>query len=154
MATAVLPVCRSPMMSSRCPRPMGTMASMGLRPVCMGWLTDRRGKIPGALVEVRRRSLELMGPFPSMGFPRASRTRPRSSGPTGTSRDGANDISTGARGKAKTGEKRRTDDLSGSLDGVALLDQSIVSEDGNSAAIVQGVDGELDESIALAHRRG
>ncbi len=31
-ATAVLPVCRSPMISSRWPRPMGTIASMALRP--------------------------------------------------------------------------------------------------------------------------
>ena len=40
MATAVLPVCRSPMMSSRCPRPMGTRESTALMPVCMGSFTD------------------------------------------------------------------------------------------------------------------
>ena len=39
-ATAVLPVWRSPMISSRCPRPIGTMASIDFRPVCTGWLTD------------------------------------------------------------------------------------------------------------------
>jgi hypothetical protein len=33
IATAVLPVCRSPMMSSRWPRPIGIRASMALMPV-------------------------------------------------------------------------------------------------------------------------
>ncbi len=40
MATAVLPVLRSPMISSRCPRPMGIMLSTALMPVCKG-LHDR-----------------------------------------------------------------------------------------------------------------
>src|SRR3972149_482442 len=35
-AMAVLPVWRSPMISSRWPRPMGIMPSMALRPVCSG----------------------------------------------------------------------------------------------------------------------
>ena len=39
IAIAVLPVCRSPMISSRWPRPIGTMASMALMPVCSGSLT-------------------------------------------------------------------------------------------------------------------
>jgi hypothetical protein len=38
-ATAVLPVWRSPMINSRWPRPIGTMPSMALRPVCSGSLT-------------------------------------------------------------------------------------------------------------------
>ncbi len=33
----VLPVERSPMMSSRCPRPIGIIASIGMMPVCTGW---------------------------------------------------------------------------------------------------------------------
>ena len=36
IATAVLPVWRSPMISSRWPRPIGTIESMDLRPVCIG----------------------------------------------------------------------------------------------------------------------
>jgi hypothetical protein len=36
IAMAVLPVPRSPMMSSRWPRPIGIMASMALMPVCIG----------------------------------------------------------------------------------------------------------------------
>src|SRR4029453_17042634 len=36
IATAVLPVWRSPMISSRWPRPIGTRLSIALRPVCTG----------------------------------------------------------------------------------------------------------------------
>ena len=42
MQMAVLPVLRSPMISSRWPRPMGVMASMALMPVCSGCLTGWR----------------------------------------------------------------------------------------------------------------
>ena len=38
MPMAVLPVLRSPMISSRWPRPIGVMASMALMPVCSGSL--------------------------------------------------------------------------------------------------------------------
>jgi hypothetical protein len=41
--------------------------------------------MPGALSDARERSDVLISPLPSMGLPRASTTRPRSSGPTGTS---------------------------------------------------------------------
>ena len=48
MPMAVLPVLRSPMISSRWPRPIGVIASMALMPVCSGSLTgctlgDARG---------------------------------------------------------------------------------------------------------------
>ena len=49
IATAVLPVWRSPMISSRWPRPTGTSASSALRPVCTGSCTDLRGMMPGRL---------------------------------------------------------------------------------------------------------
>jgi hypothetical protein len=49
MAMVVLPVDRSPMISSRWPRPMGIMASMAMMPVCTGWLTERRRMMPGAI---------------------------------------------------------------------------------------------------------
>jgi hypothetical protein len=55
MAMAVLPVWRSPMMSSRWPRPMGINASTALRPVCMGSCTDLRCRIPGACTARRGR---------------------------------------------------------------------------------------------------
>ena len=48
--TAVLPVLRSPMISSRWPRPIGIIASMALMPVCMGSVTGCRSAIPGAMM--------------------------------------------------------------------------------------------------------
>ncbi len=82
---AVLPVWRSPMMSSRWPRPIGISASTALRPVAIGSCTDLRGMIPGAFTSTRARCVVLIGPLPSIGLPSASTTRPRSSLPTGTS---------------------------------------------------------------------
>ena len=49
MAMAVLPVLRSPMISSRWPRPIGVMASMALMPVCSGSSTGWRSAMPGAV---------------------------------------------------------------------------------------------------------
>ena len=43
IATAVLPVWRSPMISSRWPRPIGTIESIDFRPVCTGWLDRLTG---------------------------------------------------------------------------------------------------------------
>ena len=45
----VLPVERSPMISSRWPRPIGIIASMAMMPVCTGWLIGRRRMMPGAI---------------------------------------------------------------------------------------------------------
>ncbi len=47
-AIAVLPVWRSPMMSSRWPRPIGIIASIALMPVCIDSLTGMRSTTPGA----------------------------------------------------------------------------------------------------------
>ncbi len=85
-ATAVLPVWRSPMMSSRCPRPTGTIASIDLSPVCTGCETDLRQITPGATFSIGSVSFALTGPLPSIGWPSEFTTRPMSSGPTGTSR--------------------------------------------------------------------
>jgi hypothetical protein len=54
---AVLPVWRSPMISSRWPRPIGIMASMALMPVCSGSFTGWRSTTPGP----GARSGELLG---------------------------------------------------------------------------------------------
>ena len=83
-ATAVLPVWRSPMMSSRWPRPIGTMPSMALRPVCIGSRTDWRSTTPGARVSIGANVLVRIGPLPSIGWPSALTTRPSISSPTGT----------------------------------------------------------------------
>ena len=48
-AMAVLPVWRSPMMSSRWPRPIGIIESMALMPVCSGSFTGWRSTMPGRL---------------------------------------------------------------------------------------------------------
>ena len=73
------------MISSRWPRPIGTRASIAFRPVCIGSVTDLRGMMPGALSSTRRRSVEAIGPLPSIGLPRPSTTRPSKPLPTGTS---------------------------------------------------------------------
>ena len=49
MQMVVLPVERSPMISSRWPRPIGIIASIAMMPVCTGWLTDLRRMMPGAI---------------------------------------------------------------------------------------------------------
>ena len=69
MAMAVLPVLRSPMMSSRWPRPIGVMASMALMPVCSGWSTGCRPATPGAIDSTGRLRSVTIGPLPSSGLP-------------------------------------------------------------------------------------
>src|SRR6478609_7970887 len=51
---AVLPVPRSPMMSSRWPRPIGIIASIDLMPVCIGSFTGCRTMMPGAMISTSR----------------------------------------------------------------------------------------------------
>src|SRR5215475_5620845 len=86
IATAVLPVWRSPIRSSRWPRPIGTIASIALRPVCTGCETDWRQITPGAIFSMTSLAFALIGPLPSIGAPSEFTTRPISSGPTGTER--------------------------------------------------------------------
>src|SRR5918995_1721987 len=85
-ATVVFPVLRSPMISSRWPRPIGVIASMALIPVCSGSCTGRRATMPGAWISRRRYVSVLTGPLPSIGCPRALTTRPSMTSPTGTER--------------------------------------------------------------------
>src|SRR5579884_333271 len=85
IAIAVLPVERSPMISSRWPRPTFVIESIALIPVCSGSFTGWRCTTPGALNSSGRRSFVSIGPWPSSGLPRGSTTRPRSASPTGTS---------------------------------------------------------------------
>src|SRR5919198_1922728 len=84
IATAVFPVWRSPMISSRCPRPIGTMASIALSPVCSGSFTGCRSTTPGASRSIGANCLVAIGPLPSTGCPRALTTRPSISSPIGT----------------------------------------------------------------------
>ena len=86
MAIAVLPVCRSPMISCRWPRPMAVIASMALMPVCSGSFTGWRWTTEGACVSSGRTSVLSIGPLPSSGSPSGPITRPRKASPTGTDR--------------------------------------------------------------------
>src|SRR5574337_939058 len=86
IATAVLPVWRSPMISSRWPRPTGTIESWHFSPVCTGCPSVWRAVTPGAAFSMTSVILALIGPLPSIGWPSALTTRPISSGPTCTSR--------------------------------------------------------------------
>src|SRR6185437_12262844 len=84
-AIAVLPVWRSPMISSRWPRPIGIIASMALIPVCIGSSTGWRETTPGALNSAGRTSLVCTSPLPSSGLPSGSTMRPSRPSPTGIS---------------------------------------------------------------------
>jgi len=53
-ATAVLPVWRSPMISSRWPRPIGIIESIAMIPVWTGVSTDLRVITPGAMRSIGR----------------------------------------------------------------------------------------------------
>ena len=81
---AVLPVVRSPMISSRWPRPIGIIESIAFRPVWSGSFTGWRSTTPGALNSSGRVSLAWSGGPPSMGLPSGSTMRPISESPTGT----------------------------------------------------------------------
>src|SRR5579885_776806 len=83
-AIAVFPVWRSPMISSRCPRPIGIIESMAFRPVAMGSRTGWRSMTPGAIRSSAINFVVLIGPLSSMGCPREFTTRPTSASPTGT----------------------------------------------------------------------
>ena len=85
IAMAVLPVCRSPSINSRWPRPMGMSASMTLRPVCSGTVTGARSMMGAAGRSIGRRLLEATGTSPSSGRPSGSMTRPSNPSPTATS---------------------------------------------------------------------
>ena len=85
IAIAVLPVCRSPIISSRCPLPIGVIASIAVIPVSKGVLTLLRVITPGAILSIGRFFLVLISPSPSIGCPNALTTRPNNSSPTGTS---------------------------------------------------------------------
>ena len=83
--TAVLPVLRSPMTSSRWPRPTGIMLSTALMPNCSGSFTGWRSLMPGATMSTFMLALALIAGPPSMALPSGSTTRPSISGPAGTS---------------------------------------------------------------------
>src|SRR3954469_16689074 len=104
------------MISSRWPRPIGTMESIALRPVCTGCATDWRAITPGATFSITSVSLALIAPLPSIGW--------------------TSDVNTPADRRAarvphpaeELGTDRHGKDLAGALDGVALGDVRVFAE--------------------------
>ena len=69
-ATAVLPVCRSPMISCRWPRPIAVIASIAVMPVYSGSFTGWRETTFGAWTSSGRLTSETIGPLSSNGWPK------------------------------------------------------------------------------------
>src|SRR5881397_2439858 len=67
IAIAVLPMARSPMISSRWPRPIGIIESIALIPVWSGSFTGCRLMMPGATMSTLRVFVPWSGPIPSRG---------------------------------------------------------------------------------------
>ena len=105
-AIAVLPVWRSPMISSRWPRPIGISASIALRPVAIGSFTDLRGMMPGALTSTRR---ALVGLDRALAVDRIAERVDHAA--------------------EQALADRRVHDGAGALDGLAFLDLAVVAED-------------------------
>ncbi len=80
MAMVVLPVWRSPMINSRCPRPMGIIESIDFKPVCRGSFTGCLYITPGAFLSNGISNISPpIFPRPSSGSPSGLITRPNMS---------------------------------------------------------------------------
>ena len=121
---AVLPVVRSPMISSRWPRPIGIIESIAFRPVWSGSFTGWRWTTPGALNSSGRRSDASIGPWPSTGLPSGSTIRPTSASPTGHAGDAA-----------------------GAADGLALLDLVPLAEQGGADVVLLEVERDARDAV-------
>src|ERR1700691_585682 len=131
-AIAVLPVWRSPMISSRWPRPIGISASMAFRPVAIGSCTDLRGMMPGAFTSTRDLWSALIGPLPSIRSPRAAAPPP---------------------GRALA--DRHLDDGAGALDGLAFLDLAVGAEDHDADIVGFEIERHaFDAALELDHLAG
>ena len=94
------------MMSSRCPRPIGTMESMALSPVCTGWPTDWRVMTPGATFSMGEYASASIGPLAVDGLPERVDHPPE-----------------------QTPAYRHLEDTAGALDGVSLGYVGVVAHD-------------------------
>ena len=79
---AVLPVFLSPIISSLCPLPMGTIESMAFIPVCRDDETSFLLITPGASYSRGLYLLLFIRPFESRGYPKAFITLPIKGLPT------------------------------------------------------------------------
>ena len=132
IATAVLPVCRSPMISSRWPRPIGTIASIALSPVCSGSLTGVPIDDAGRDALDRRR---LLGDDRALAVDRlAERVH-----------DAADQLVA----------DRHRDDAAGPLDRVAFLDLREVAEQHRADALFFEVQRDAEDAVReLEHLAG
>ena len=119
MAMAVLPVLRSPMISSRWPRPIGVMASMALMPVCSGCSTGCRPATPGAIDSTGR---ECVGDDRALAVERIAQR-----------------IDDAADHRLAD---RHLQQLAGGADLVALGDLEVVAEDDDADGVLFEVEGQ------------
>ena len=125
IAMAVLPVWRSPMISSRWPRPIGIMASMALMPVCTGVSTGWRDD------DARGDALDRAG---LGGVDRAlavERLAERVDHPAD-----------------QRVADRHLDDAAGGLDLVALLELGVVAQDQGADRLLLQVEGHAHDAAA------
>src|SRR5947207_2958100 len=152
---AVFPVVRSPMISSRWPRPIGIIESIAFRPVCSGSFTGWRSITPGALNSSSRLSSDSIGPLPSSGSPSGLTMRPISPSPTGTlatrpvrragrGGDGADQVGVDVAGRLDLAAGRLLD----AADEVALL--LVGQVDGRRQLDVEDALGLGDDPVELA----
>ena len=133
MATVVLPVLRSPMISSRWPRPIGVMASMALMPVCSGSFTGWR------LDDARGLHLHAAG----LG-----------------GGDGALAVERLAQGVDHPAEEgvadRHREDATGGLDHLLLLEAVDLAQDDGTDGLLVEVEGQAQRAVLeledLVHR--
>ena len=130
IAIAVLPVPRSPMISSRWPRPIGIIESIALMPVCSGSLTGWRTMMPGASLSTLRECLALIGP--SLVDRAAERVD-----------DAADELRS----------DRHLEHASGAADLVAFLELQIVAEDDGADVVLFEVEREGRDRLARLRRR-
>ena len=131
-ATAVLPVWRSPMISSRWPRPIGTMPSMALRPVCSGSRTGWRSTTPGREALDRQ---ELLRGDRSLAVDRLAERVD----------DAAEHLLA----------DRHRDDAAGALDRIAFLDLGVLAEQHRADAVLFEVERDAEHAVReLEHLAG
>ena len=131
-ATAVLPVCRSPMISSRWPRPIGTIASMALRPVCSGSRTGCRSTTPGAMRSIGMNGLRGDRTLAVDGLPQR--------------------VDDAAEQLFADGHR---DDAAGALDDVAFLDLRVLAQQHGADAVFFEVQRDAEHAVRkLEHLAG
>ena len=131
IAIAVLPVWRSPMISSRWPRPIGMSASIALMPVWTGVSTDLRMMTPGAMRSTGRR---LLGVDRALVVERAA--------------ERVDDAADQRR------SDRDLDDPAGGLDRVAFLDRRVVAEDHRADRLLLEVEGHAHDPAGELEQLG